>query len=101
MWPRPGRTSPETCRELMGYRPVSRERQDAGYTARSCFVWPRVRTKSGRAPGNFISLAGHNPAVNWKTGFRLNVSARRSREQIDSKGHRQDPGPCGLVLGGE
>ena len=25
----------------MGCRPVGRERQDAGRTARSCFVWPR------------------------------------------------------------
>jgi hypothetical protein len=25
----------------MGCRPVGRERQDAGHTARSCFVWPR------------------------------------------------------------
>jgi D-arabinose 1-dehydrogenase-like Zn-dependent alcohol dehydrogenase len=35
MQPRPGRTWPGTC------RPVGRERQDAGHTARSCFVWPR------------------------------------------------------------
>jgi hypothetical protein len=41
MRPRPGRTSPGTCQEFMGCRPVGRERQDAGHTARSCFVWPR------------------------------------------------------------
>ena len=62
----------------MGCRPVSRERQDAGHTARSCFVWPRVSTKSGLAPTNFFSLAGHNLAVNWKIGSRPNVSSRLS-----------------------
>src|SRR5260370_30408963 len=41
MRPRPGRTSPGTCQGFMGCRPVGRERQDAGHTARSCFVWPR------------------------------------------------------------
>ena len=35
MPPRPGRTSPGTCQD-----PAGRERQDAGHTARSCFVWP-------------------------------------------------------------
>ena len=50
----------------------------AGHTARSCFVWPRVSTKSGLAPTNFISLAGHNLAVNWKIGSRPNVSSRLS-----------------------
>src|SRR6476661_9170268 len=40
MRPRPGRTSPRTCQGYMGCRPVGRERQDAGHTARSCFVWP-------------------------------------------------------------
>jgi hypothetical protein len=45
-----------------------------------------VSTKSGVAPTNFISLAGHNLAVNWKTGFRPNVSSRLSRaERIDSE----------------
>lgn len=69
----------------MGCRPVGRERQDAGHTARSCFVWPRVSTKSGVAPTNFISLAGHNLAASWKTGFRPNVSSRLSRvERSDS-----------------
>src|SRR6267154_471395 len=38
---RPGRTSLRTCQGFMGCRPVGRERQDAGHTARSCFVWPR------------------------------------------------------------
>jgi NAD(P)H-dependent FMN reductase len=37
-----------------------------------------VRTKSGVTPTNFIVLAGHNLAVNWKTGFRPNVSSRLS-----------------------
>jgi len=32
-----------------------------------------VSTKSGVAPANFISLAGHNLPVSWKTGFGLNV----------------------------
>src|SRR5712675_3226717 len=41
MWLRPGRTSPGTCQGFMGFRPAGRERQDAGHTARSCFVWPR------------------------------------------------------------
>src|SRR5258708_5956987 len=41
MRPRPGRTSPGTCQAFMGCRPVGRKRQDAGHTARSCFVWPR------------------------------------------------------------
>jgi hypothetical protein len=41
MRPRPGRTSPGTCQGFMGCRPAGRERQDAGHTARSCFVWPR------------------------------------------------------------
>src|ERR1700676_2287979 len=41
MRPRPGRTSPRTCQGFMGCRPVGRERQNAGHTARSCFVWPR------------------------------------------------------------
>src|SRR4029077_18973650 len=40
---RPGRTSPGTCQRFMECRPVGRERQDAGHTARSCFVWPRDR----------------------------------------------------------
>ena len=31
---------------FMGCRPVGRERQDAGHTARSCFVWPRDSTSS-------------------------------------------------------
>jgi hypothetical protein len=35
MRPRLGRASPGT------YRPVGQERQNAGHTARSCFVWPR------------------------------------------------------------
>src|SRR5258706_12464594 len=43
MRPRPGRTSPGTCQGFMGCRPVGRERQDAGHTARSCSVWPSVR----------------------------------------------------------
>ena len=43
MRPRPGRTSPGTCQGFMGCRRVGRERQDAGHTARSCFVWPRDR----------------------------------------------------------
>jgi NADPH:quinone reductase-like Zn-dependent oxidoreductase len=42
MRPRPGRTSLATCQGFMGCRPVGRERQDAGHTARWCFVWPRV-----------------------------------------------------------
>src|SRR5258706_4544583 len=41
MRPRPGRTSLGTCQGFMGCCPVGRERQDAGHTARSCFVWPR------------------------------------------------------------
>jgi hypothetical protein len=41
MRPRPGRTSPGTCQGFMGCRPAGWERQDAGHTARSCFVWPR------------------------------------------------------------
>jgi NADPH:quinone reductase-like Zn-dependent oxidoreductase len=41
----PGRTSPGTCQRFMGCRPVSRERQDGGHTARSCFVWPSVRRR--------------------------------------------------------
>ena len=41
MRPRPRRTSPGTCQGFMGCRPVGRERQDAGHTAKSCFVWPR------------------------------------------------------------
>src|ERR1700688_100900 len=45
MRPRPGRTSPGTCQGFMGCRPVGRERQDAGRTARSCFVWPRHRQR--------------------------------------------------------
>src|ERR1700736_1361187 len=45
MWPRPGRTSRGTCQGFMGCRPVGRERQDAGHTARSCFVWPSVRQR--------------------------------------------------------
>jgi hypothetical protein len=65
----------------MGCRPVGRERQDTGHTARSCFVWPYVSTKSGVARTNFISLAGHNQAVNWKTGSRPNVSSRLSSAQ--------------------
>ena len=35
------RLLPGTCQGFMGCRPVGRERQDAGHTARSCFVWPR------------------------------------------------------------
>src|SRR5258708_30375544 len=55
--------------------------------ARSCFVWPGVSTKSGVAPTKFISLAGHNLAVSWKTGFRPNVSSRlsNSAERIESE----------------
>src|SRR5438046_2722463 len=45
MRPKPGRTSPGTCQGFMGCRPMSRERQDAGHTARSCFVWPRHRDR--------------------------------------------------------
>jgi len=37
MRPRPGRTSREPAR-VMGRRPVGRERQNAGHTARSCYV---------------------------------------------------------------
>lgn len=33
-----------------------------------------VTTKSGLGPTNFILPAGHNLAVNWKTGFRPNAS---------------------------
>src|SRR6266566_4209922 len=47
MRPRPGRTSPGTCQGFMGCRPVGRERQDAGRTARSCFVWPRHLSARG------------------------------------------------------
>lgn len=87
MWPRPGRTSPGTCHGFMGCRPMGRDRQDAGHTARSCSVWPGVTKKSGVAPTNFISFAGHNLAVNWKTGFRPKVSSRRSSraERIESE----------------
>ena len=42
MWPRHGRTSPETCQGFMGCRLRGRE-QNAGHTERSCFVWPRHR----------------------------------------------------------
>src|SRR5580704_7171828 len=48
------------------------------HTKRSCSVWPGVSTKSAVAPTNFISRAGHNLAVSWKTGFRPNVSSRLS-----------------------
>ena len=36
---------------------------------------------------NFISLAGHSLAVNWKTGSRPNVSSRlsNSAERIESE----------------
>ena len=44
-----------------------------------------ARTKSGLAPTNFISPAGHNLATNWKIGSRLNANSRLSRERIDSK----------------
>src|SRR2546423_10450787 len=39
------------------------------------------------APTKFISLAGHNLAVSWKTGFRPNVRSQlRSRaERIESE----------------
>jgi hypothetical protein len=47
-----------------------------------------MSTTSGLAPTNCISLAGHNPAVHWKTGFRQNVSSRLSRaEHIDAQLH--------------
>ncbi len=62
--------------QFMKCRPLGPERQDAGHTARSCFVSPCLSTKSEVARTNFISLAGHNLAVNWKTGFRPNVSSR-------------------------
>jgi hypothetical protein len=61
---------------------VGRERRDTGHTARSCFVWLRVSTKSGLAPTNFISLAGHNLAGSWKTGFRPNVSSPLSSHLV-------------------
>jgi NADPH:quinone reductase-like Zn-dependent oxidoreductase len=56
MRPRPGRTSPGTCQAFMGCRPVGWEPQDAGHTARSCFVWPRDRAyeiylQRGAQPG--------------------------------------------------
>jgi NAD(P)H-dependent FMN reductase len=41
-------------------------------------VWLGVSTKSGIVPTNFISLAGQNSAVSWKTGFKPNVSSRLS-----------------------
>ena len=59
---------PGTCQAFMGCPPVGGERQDAGYTARSFCVWPRVSTKSGLAPTNFISLAGHNAIVFRQVG---------------------------------
>jgi len=46
-----------------------------------------VSTKSGVARTNFISLAGHNLAVNWTTGSRPNVSSRLSgrADRIESE----------------
>ncbi|HLJ49843.1 MAG TPA: hypothetical protein VKU01_27705, partial [Bryobacteraceae bacterium] len=61
--------------EFMEFRPAGRERHDPDHTARLSFAWPRVSTKSGLAPTNCISLAGHNLAVNWKIGFKPNVSS--------------------------
>ena len=67
-----------TCQGFMEFRPEGRERQDPDHTARLSFAWPRVSAKSGLAPTNCISLAVHNLAVNWKIGFRPNVSSRLS-----------------------
>src|SRR6266481_2899790 len=47
MRPWPGRKSPGTCRGFMGCCPMDLERQAAGHTARSSFVWLSERTKSG------------------------------------------------------
>src|SRR5436190_9422877 len=56
MRPRPGRTSPGTCQWFMGCRPMGREPQDAGHTARLCFVWPR-HLRRGIAAS--VQLVGH------------------------------------------
>src|SRR6201988_186763 len=73
MRPRPGRTSPGTCQRFMECRPVGRERQDAGHTARSCFVWPRDRAyeiylQRGAEPGYPSSRSKNMMAISVIVG---------------------------------
>src|SRR5258706_10986569 len=86
MRPRPGRTSPGTCQGFMGCRPVGRERQDAGHTARSCFVWPRHRQRvtyllaygwayCERAEGRSVFQANQDGNRSCKTFTKVGLDA--------------------------
>src|SRR5258707_995712 len=75
MRPRPGRTSPATCQAFMGCRPVGRERQDAGHTARSCFVWPKPRSGQlveEEIDGGYAAFPGNDEvssSVSWSLAW--------------------------------
>src|SRR2546426_9381507 len=100
MRPRPGRTSPGTCQGFMGCRPVGREREDAGHTARSCFVWPRhlQRVTYLLAYGWAYSKRAEGPSVlpepavsgSWRVLFYSGDEADAKAEVrriIDRTGH--------------
>src|SRR5438270_13830682 len=95
MRPRPGRTSPETCQGFMGCRPVGRERQDAGHTARSCFVWPRRLHRvtylltygwayCKRAEGTSVFKARPDPCRNRRGYFKLPKAEKAEAEKAES-----------------
>lgn len=72
MRPRLGRTSPGNCHGFVGCRLVGRERQEAGHTARPCFVWPRhlqafEQAFSGRIRGGAVQAETMIDGLLWRT----------------------------------